>query len=224
MGGGTCSKVWIHLSAGEAVEFPGYIVCMFRPQFSKPAGRIPWVLCWVCSSSTGSKCLEITSTLVSFLTRHCNELINVSVLQVWNGRKSLFLVSWGNKNQTKKQARCKELHGSGFFQRQLWAGHPPLGQCMWAAGSGVSSALLSVWQSWSDNKSLMSLVLPFLSCWVAHEELGLGGCCGNRQLCVLLLGEVCLDAGSRPEHKRKAQLLTQSRKRERSHGRGSLGE
>lgn len=42
----------------------------------------------------GSECLEITSTLISFLTKHCNELINVSLLQVWN----LYPVSSGNKN------------------------------------------------------------------------------------------------------------------------------
>lgn len=121
MGCGTCSKVWIQFSAGEAVQFPGYIVCIFRPQFSKHEGRIPWELCWVSSSSTGSKCLEITSTLVSFLTRHCNELIIVSVLQVWNARMSLYPFSWGNKKQTKKQVRYKELHGSVFSQR-LWKG------------------------------------------------------------------------------------------------------
>lgn len=118
MGAGTCSKVWIQLSAGEAVEFLDTL-CLCS--LSKHAGRISWELRWVCSSSTGSKCLEITSKLVSCLTRHCNELINVSLLQVWNVRKSLYPLSWGKKNQTKKQVRSKLLHGSVPSQR-LWKG------------------------------------------------------------------------------------------------------
>lgn len=44
-------------------------------------------------------------------------------------------------------------------------------------------------------------MLPFLSCWIAREELGLGDCCGNRQLCVLLLGEAWLGAGQKAKER-----------------------